>query len=356
MAIRVLIVDDSALMRKLLQARLGREEDIEVVGLACDAQEARSLIKALNPDVVTLDIEMPGMDGLSFLEKIMQLRPTPVIIVSGTTREGDRNTVRALQLGAISCYAKGDHHSGGPGDDGGQLAELVREAAQVSFRKPAAIAPSTPSVSPSVAPPAARREPARLVALGASTGGVEALCKLLAQFPRNCPPTVIVQHVNARFAPAIAQSLDAACPARVVLAETDMRLEQGTVYLAPGGDRHMLVATAGTLGHRVVLRQGPEVSGHRPSVDVLFGSVAEVFGAEAVGALLTGMGQDGARGLLKMHQKGAHTIAQDAESCVVYGMPRAAVEMGAASKVLPLEHITGNIFAPGELAREAMAS
>ena len=355
MAIRVLIVDDSALMRKLLQARLGREEDIEVVGLACDAQEARSLIKALNPDVVTLDIEMPGMDGLSFLEKIMQLRPTPVIIVSGTTREGDRNTVRALQLGAISCYAKSDHHAGGPGDDGGQLAALVREASLVSFRRPSSIAPSTP-VSSVPSQPAARREPARLVALGASTGGVEALCKLLAQFPRNCPPTVIVQHVNARFAPAIAHSLDSSCPARVVLAESDMRLEPGTVYLAPGGDRHMLVATAGTLGHRVVLRQGPEVSGHKPSVDVLFGSVAEVFGAEAVAALLTGMGQDGARGLLKMHEKGAHTIAQDAESSVVYGMPRAAVELGAARKVLPLERIAGNIFAPGEMAREAVAS
>ncbi|WP_137681674.1 protein-glutamate methylesterase/protein-glutamine glutaminase [Aurantiacibacter suaedae] len=355
MAIRVLIVDDSALMRKLLQARLGREEDIEVVGLACDAQEARSLIKALNPDVVTLDIEMPGMDGLSFLQKIMQLRPTPVIIVSGTTREGDRNTVRALQLGAISCYAKSDHHAGGPGDDGGALAALVREAAQVSFRKPASIAPTAPAAQ-ATPQPAARREPARLVALGASTGGVEALCKLLGQFPRNCPPTVIVQHVNARFAPAIAHSLDSACPARVVLAETDTRLEQGTVYLAPGGDRHMLVATAGTLGHRVVLRQGPEVSGHRPSVDVLFGSVAEVFGAAAVGALLTGMGQDGARGLLKMQQKGAHTIAQDAESCVVYGMPRAAVELGAARKMLPLDRIAGNIFAPGESTREAVAS
>ncbi|MEN7538308.1 protein-glutamate methylesterase/protein-glutamine glutaminase [Aurantiacibacter flavus] len=355
MAIRVLIVDDSALMRKLLQARLGREDDIEVVGLACDAQEARSLIKALNPDVVTLDIEMPGMDGLSFLQKIMQLRPTPVIIVSGTTREGDRNTVRALQLGAISCYAKSEHHSGGPGDDGGALAALVREAAQVSFGKTASIAPSTPAANANPQP-AARREPARLVALGASTGGVEALCKLLAQFPRSCPPTVIVQHVNARFAPAIAHSLDSSCPARVVLAESDMPLEQGTVYLAPGGDRHMLVATAGTLGHRVVLRQGPEVSGHKPSVDVLFGSVAEVFGAEAVGALLTGMGQDGARGLLKMQQKGAHTIAQDADSCVVYGMPRAAVEMGAARKIVPLERIAGNIFAHSEVAREAVAS
>ena len=278
-----------------------------------------------------------------------------MIIVSGTTREGDRNTVRALQLGAISCYAKSDHHEGGPGEDGGQLAELVREAAQVSFRKPISIAPAAMPMA-SAAQPAARREPAKVVALGASTGGVEALCKLLAQYPRDCPPTVIVQHVNARFAPAIAQSLDSSCPARVVLAESDMRLEQGTVYLAPGGERHMLVATAGTLGHRVVLRQGPDVSGHRPSVDVLFSSVAEVFGAEAVGALLTGMGQDGARGLLKMFEKGAHTIAQDAESCVVYGMPRAAVELGAARKILPLDRITGNIFAVGDSAREAVAS
>ena len=355
MAIRVLIVDDSALMRKLLQARLSQEADIEVVGCACDASEARSLIKALDPDVVTLDIEMPGMDGLSFLQKIMELRPTPVIIVSGTTREGDRNTVRALKLGAISCYAKSDSHTGGPENDGGQLAELVREAACVSFRKPVSIAPrqqapATPSA------PSSRREPARLVALGASTGGVEALCKLLAQFPADCPPTVIVQHVNARFAPAIAQSLDGSSPARVVLAESDMRLERGMVYLAPGGERHMLVAPAGPQGYRVVLRPGPEVSGHSPSVDVLFGSVAETVGAGAVGALLTGMGQDGARGLLKMYEKGAHTIAQDAESCVVYGMPRAAIELGAAKRVLPLERIAGNIFARADIAREAVAS
>lgn len=339
MAIRVLIVDDSALMRKLLQMRLAHESDIEVVGCACDAQEARNLMKALNPDVVTLDIEMPGMDGLSFLQKIMELRPTPVIIVSGATQQGNSTTAQALQLGAISCYAKSDRYGSLPDDDGGKLAGLVREAASVRFK------PRIPPVANDQhSRPQNTPQKPDLIAIGSSTGGVEALRVLLAGFPANCPPTVIVQHVNARFAPAIAQSLDAACEPRVTMAQSDLPLECGHVYLAPGGDRHLLVARAGALGLRAILRTGNPVSGHQPSVDVLFASVADTLGSKALGILLTGMGQDGAKGLHRMAEKGAWTIAQDEASCVVFGMPRAAIELGAARAILPLKDIAAHVF------------
>lgn len=339
MTIRVLVVDDSATMRALLTARLQDEADIEVIGAAADAREARAMIKALDPDVITLDIEMPGMDGLSFLEKIMELRPTPVIIVSGATREGNQVTAHALATGAVSCYAKGDRHGAMALDDHGTLAQLVREAAQVRF------GPDWPvpdAVGERVQ--VCARGTTRLIAIGSSTGGVEALRMVLPAFPDDCPPTVVVQHVNARFAPAIARSLDDLCPARVVLGESDMPLQRGHIYLAPGGDRHMLVAGASPDHLRIVLRQGDPVTGHCPSVDALFLSVAEKLGSRAVGALLTGMGQDGARGLLAMARAGAHTIAQDESSSVVFGMPRAAISLGAARVVAPLDRIASHVL------------
>ncbi len=335
---RVLIVDDSALMRKVLQARLAKEDDIEVVGCACDANEARTLMKALDPDVVTLDIEMPGMDGLSFLKKIMDLRPTPVIIVSGSTQEGNNTTALALQLGAVSCYAKSDRYGGIPGEDGGKLAELVREAAQANLGSGRAGMKQAKGDIRSKIKPCTR-----LIAIGASTGGVEALRTLLSGFPEDCPPTMIVQHINARFAPAVSQSLDSACDARVMLAESDTVIRRGHIYLAPGGDRHMRVAKAGAKGLRVVLRAGAPVSGHQPSVDALFESVAEIVGSDALGVLMTGMGQDGAKGLLALSEKGAWTIAQDEATSVVFGMPRAAIELGAVSEVLPLTKIADQV-------------
>lgn len=337
--IRVLIVDDSASMRALLTARLRDEPDIEVVATAADAREARALIKALSPDVITLDIEMPGMDGLSFLEKIMFLRPTPVIIVSGATQAGNEMTARALQAGAVSCYAKGDRYGAMPVDDRGKLATLVRDAAQVTFGPDWPVSETVgQKVQESV------RGDTRLIAIGSSTGGVEALRSLLPRFPADCPPTLVVQHVNARFAPAIAKSLDDACAARVLVAESDMPLRRGHIYFAPGGDRHMLVSGTNADRLRVTLRTGDLVSGHRPSVDALFLSVAARAGAGAVGVLLTGMGQDGASGLLAMAQAGAHTIAQDEESCVVFGMPRAAISMGAAKIVAPLDRIAEHVL------------
>ena len=335
MTIRVLIIDDSPTMRAILMSHLAAESDIDVIGAAGNAAEGRELIRQLSPDVVTLDIEMPGMNGLDFLEKIMALRPTPVIIVSGATQQGNEVTARALALGAVNCYAKSDRSGGLPRDDNDTLASLIREASLVRFNNRG---PAAPQVSAQ-----ARRSitsATRLIAIGASTGGVEALQVLLRAFPKDCPPTLIVQHVNARFAPSIAQTLDLVCPAKVVLADPDMPLSAGTVYLAPGGDRHLMVGGSETLYTK--LRHGDLVSGHRPSVDALFTSVADVVGKGAVGILLTGMGSDGAKGLFEMAQAGAFTIAQDEATCTVFGMPRVAISLGAANLVAPIDRIASH--------------
>lgn len=350
MTIRVLIVDDSPLMRALLQHRLAREPDISVIGTAADANEARGMIKALDPDVVTLDIEMPGMDGLSFLEKIMQLRPTPVILVSGATEAGASATARGLQLGAVGCIAKSQLRMKPGEDDDGALPEMVREAARVRFvHTPAPPPPRAAAPEPAAAPAALPD----VIVIGASTGGVEALHTVLAGFPADCPPTLVVQHINGCFAGAIAQSFDRAVRPRVMLAQSDMPLERGTVLLAPGNERHLQVASAGSFGLRCVLREGDPVSGHRPSVDRLFASLASTLGgtrgSRALGILLTGMGQDGAQGMAQLASIGARTIAQDQASCVVFGMPRAAIELGAAREVLPLTRIAPAIFTPARV-------
>lgn len=337
MSIRVLIIDDSPTMRAILMSRLSEEHDISVIGTAANAAEGRELIKRFNPDVVTLDIEMPGMNGLDFLEKIMQLRPTPVIVVSGSTKEGADVTARALALGAVDCYAKADRSGGLPLDDHGRLARLIRQAAQVRFNNRWPVARRLSAQAKSFT-----GGDTRLIAIGSSTGGVEALQVLLREWPEDCPPTMIVQHVNARFAPAIAKTLDAVCPAEVVLGGSDMPLRQGRVVLAPGGDRHMLLGGSG--GFYVKLREGDPVSGHIPSVDALFESVARVCGNRAVGILLTGMGADGAQGLLAMQNAGAFTIAQDEATCTVFGMPRAAISLGAASVVAPIGRIAHHTF------------
>lgn len=332
MTIRVLIIDDSPTMRAILMSRLSDEHDISVIGTASNALEGRELIKQFNPDVVTLDIEMPGMNGLDFLEKIMTLRPTPVIVVSGSTTEGADITARALALGAVDCYAKSDRSGGLPLDDHGRLANLVRQAAQVRFNNRW---PTQQIVCSATRQ--SQQSHSSLIAIGSSTGGVEALQVLLTCFPEDCPPTIIVQHVNPRFAPAIAKTLDLASPAKVQLAEPDMPLKRGNIYLAPGGDRHLTIGGTGSYYAR--LRPGDPVSGHIPSVDALFHSVAERIGAKAVGILLTGMGSDGAKGLLAMAQAGAHTIAQDEATCTVFGMPRAAISLGAAGIVAPITRI-----------------
>jgi two-component system chemotaxis response regulator CheB len=335
--IRVVIVEDSPTMRAILKTRLEREGDIVVIGAACNAAEGRTMIRELDPDVITLDVEMPGMNGLDFLEKIMALRPTPVIVVSGSTQKGTETTARALALGAVNCYAKSESSGGLPFDDGGLLANLIREAARVRLHERA---PAPQRVASEARHAMAERP--RVIAVGSSTGGVEALQILLGGFPENCPPTLIVQHIAARFAPAVARTLDQHCPPRIQLAEPDMPLREGTVYLAPGDDRHLTVGGTQTLSCR--LREGTRVSGHLPSVDVLFESVARVVGAQAVGILLTGMGSDGAQGLLAMAQHGARTIAQDEASCTVFGMPRAAISLGAAGVIAPIGQIARHAF------------
>jgi two-component system chemotaxis response regulator CheB len=356
MSVRVLIVDDSAVMRALIKRKLEADSTITVVGTARDAAEARSLIKSLDPDVVTLDVEMPGMDGLSFLQKIMELRPTPVIIVSGSTGPGAQATAQAMQLGAIDCYAKSCADRSIADDDGGLLVRLVHEAAQIKFppvrrRTPAAGATGHAEGTRSrpLRPAIARPD---LIVIGSSTGGVEALHTVLSGFPPDCPPTLVVQHVNGSFAEAIARSLDSDVAPRVTLANPDRALSPGEVAIAAGDARHLVIAarTPPFNRFRCAYRAGAPISGHRPSVDALFHSAAQYVGARALGILLTGMGRDGANGLLALAQAGAHTIAQDKESCVVFGMPRAAIELGAAKSVLALEQIAPSLFGAAKRA------
>jgi two-component system, chemotaxis family, protein-glutamate methylesterase/glutaminase len=351
MSTRVLIVDDSATMRALLSRLLGSEPDIEVIGAAENAFQARTMIREMNPDVITLDVEMPGMSGIEFLERIMRLRPMPVIIVSGVTRAGCETSVRALELGAVDVYAKPD---GGAMNllehDGGKLADMVRAAAKVTgLRAHAALASErvraaiAPTVTDTEEPVGAMAVPTKIIAIGSSTGGVEALHQVLPAFPADCPPTLIVQHISAAFAPAMAERLNGKCAATVRLAEAGIPLQQGHIYIAPGNDRHMVLATAGTMTLR--LMPGDPVSGHRPSVDMMFDSVARLMGPAALGILLTGMGADGARGLLAIRNAGGRTIAQDEATSTVYGMPRAAADIGAAQKILPLPRIAERAFA-----------
>lgn len=355
MTIRVLIVDDSAVMRALITRKLMEADDIEVAGTARNAAEARQLIKALNPDVVTLDIEMPGMDGLSFLAKIMELRPTPVIIVSGSTGPGAEATAKAMQLGAVNCYAKSNADRSIADDDGGLLVSLIREAAQISLPAPRRAGRPAPNPVParpggpggaSTTGHSANIERPELIVIGSSTGGVEALHTLLAGFPADCPPTVIVQHVNGCFAEAIARSLDRECAPKIMLADPDRPLNRGEVVIAGGDDHHLVLGPriASQSRYRCKYQAGQPTAGHRPSVDALFHSAAEHARSQALGILLTGMGRDGAEGLLALSEAGAHTIAQDEASCVVFGMPRAAIDLGAAKSVIGLKQIAPRIF------------
>ncbi|OQW74598.1 MAG: chemotaxis response regulator protein-glutamate methylesterase [Proteobacteria bacterium ST_bin13] len=343
MTIRVLIVDDSPTMRALLGELLRRETDITVIGAAADAAEARTIMREQSPDVVTLDIEMPGMNGLDFLDKVMRLKPTPVVVVSGLTRDGADATVRALEIGAVDCYAKPDGKVGSLlTTDDGRLASLIRNAAKAKLRDRDA-GPVTIIPRHAVSPLISHHRPA-LIAVGASTGGVEALQLLLQNFPADCPPTVIVQHINGHFAEAVARRLDQQCAPKVTIAEPDLPLKPGHIYLAPGNDRHVQVRGSAS-NPCARMRADDKVSGHRPSVDVLFRSVAETMGGKAVGILLTGMGTDGAQGLLAMAHAGATTIAQDEATCTVFGMPKAAIALGAAGLIAPIHRIADHALA-----------
>jgi two-component system, chemotaxis family, protein-glutamate methylesterase/glutaminase len=354
--IRVLIVDDSAIVRRILSDCLAAEPDIEVAGTAPDAIIARDKIRALNPDVVTLDIEMPRLDGITFLRELMKERPMPVIIISSIAGRGCAAALEAIEAGAVEVLGK----PSGPysvGDLRLVLANKVRSAARarVGLVRPltrAASAPPVVAATPS--PGQAGSRPGRVViAIGASTGGTEAIRHILERLPRTLPPIVIVQHIPAVFSRAFAERLDSICPMHVSEAAGGEVLEPGVALVAPG-DSHMLVRRQGSR-YLVEVRDGPRVCYQRPSVDVLFHSVAEAVADYAVGVLLTGMGSDGARGLLQMRRAGAQTIGQDERTSVVYGMPREADRMGAVERVLPLDAIAAAICSMVESASRGRA-
>lgn len=343
--ITVLIVDDSALIRKIFEEVLSSEPGIEVVGTACDAQDARQKIKQLNPDVLTLDIEMPGMDGLSFLEKIMTLRPMPVIMVSTLTQKGASETIRALEIGAVDYLGKPVKSQ--TRDTlmvlREELVEKVRTAAQANMSHRAAMT-SSPQDSRALAYTPHGGIERRMIAIGSSTGGVEALRDIFQVLPANSPPIVMTQHMPGTFTGSFANRLNGLSQVTVAEAYDGAKLLPGHAWLAPGGNCHLKVIKRAS-GLVCRLEEGMPVTGHRPSVDVLFDSVAEAAGASAVGVILTGMGKDGAEGMLKMRQAGAHTVGQSKNSCVVYGMPRVAMEVGAVVKEMALNEIAPHVLA-----------
>jgi two-component system chemotaxis response regulator CheB len=335
--VRVLIVDDSALIRQLLSTLLSADPEIEVVGTAGDPFVARERIKALNPDVVTLDVEMPHMDGVTFLRKIMTLRPMPVIMISTLTQAGAETTLEALEIGAVDFIAK-------PTTD---LANEMASLAEEIQAKVKAAAHTRVGARRVLAPASAQRRERqvycgdRVVAIGASTGGVEALKAVLMGLPAACPPVLIAQHMPPRFTAAFAERLNRECPMTVSEATHHEVVEPSHVYIAPGS-HHLELERAG--GHyRCSLSDGAKVSGHRPSVDVLFRSVARVAGKSAVAAILTGMGKDGADGLLDLRKAGAATLGQDEASSLIYGMPRVAFERGAVMRQHSLSHMADAI-------------
>lgn len=331
--VRVLIVDDSALVRRILSDALSKHPDIEVVGTATDPYVARERIVELRPDVITLDIEMPRMDGLSFLSKLMRHFPMPVVVVSSLTPQNSETALRALALGAVEVLAK-PGSSLAAGDVAEQLVRAVRAASHARVVKRV----ETPD-SPIIARPTMATLDAtnKIIALGASTGGTQALERVLRRFPVDCPGTVIVQHMPEHFTASFAKRLDSVCAMRVQEAKDGDYLTSGLALVAPGGKHLILQANGARWVARV--KDGPKVHHQRPAVDVLFQSVARCAGRNAVAALLTGMGADGAKGMLAMREAGAHTIAQNEESCVVYGMPREAVKINAATEILPLDQI-----------------
>ena len=350
--IRVLVVDDSALMRQVLTQMLSRDPRIEVVGVASDPYIARDRIHALAPDVLTLDVEMPRMDGLVFLEKLMAARPMPVVMVSSLTTAGCATTLRALELGAVDFVEKPriDVRERMP-ELAEEIIEKVKAAAVARVRpRGRALAPSpVAAAAPRRAPATLLRTTQHLIAVGASTGGTEALREFLVALPADSPGVVIVQHMPERFTRAFAERLDGLCTVRVKEATDGDRVLAGHAIIACGA-RHMRLRREGAT-YVVWLGDDPPVNRHRPSVDVLFLSCAEHAGANATGVLMTGMGDDGARGLRAMHDVGSPTFAQDEATCVVFGMPKAAIDLGGVDHVLPLPRLAPAALAAAMSAR-----
>jgi two-component system chemotaxis response regulator CheB len=335
--IRVLVVDDSATVRRLLSSTLGREPDIDVVGEAIDPYQARELVVKLDPDVLTLDVEMPRMDGLAFLAKLMRHKPKPVVVVSSLTPRGSEEAMRAYELGAVEVLCK-------PGSAyrveelGPVLARAIRAAAVAKVQPRQALAEAMAPVSK---PPLLTRTTAKILAIGASTGGTEALRLLMARLPGDTPGTIIVQHMPPLFTSQFAQRLNDISRMRVAEARGGEELLPGLAYLAPGG-HHLAIVRSGAK-YMTELRGGPLIHFQKPAVDIAFRCVAQAAGANAVGVLLTGMGHDGAAGLKAMRDAGARTICQDEATSVVWGMPGSAVQLGAAEQVLPMPAIADAI-------------
>jgi two-component system, chemotaxis family, protein-glutamate methylesterase/glutaminase len=340
--IRVLIVDDSAVVRKVLTEELSKYEDIEVVGTAIDPYAAREKIISLRPDVMTLDLEMPRMDGLSFLSKLMKHFPIPVVVVSSLTPQNSTTALRALELGAVEVVSKPGSQFSIP-DVHRQLIRAIRAAAsaRVGVMKSPGSSAGTASEDQVV-----RLSPLhtthKVVAIGASTGGTQALEVVLQQMPADAPGTVIVQHMPEFFTHAFSERLNRICRMEIREARDRDDVVPGVALVAPG-NRHMVLKVSGAR-YSVRIKDGPAVYHQRPSVDVLFQSVAENAGPNAVGAILTGMGADGAKGLLAMRKAGARTLAQDEQSCVVFGMPKEAIKLGAAETVVPLQQVAATIL------------
>jgi two-component system chemotaxis response regulator CheB len=339
--IKVLVIDDSALIRGVLKEIINRENDMECVGAAPDPLAARELIKALNPDVLTLDVEMPKMDGLDFLQRLMRLRPMPVLMISTLTEGGSNITFRALELGAADFVAKPKLDiARGMEEYAIEITDKIRAVAQAQVRKKI-IEPlihekfSADAILPSTKGRYSSTE--KLIVIGASTGGTEAIKEVLNKLPADAPGVLVTQHMPEHFTKSFADRLNSLCRISVKEAEHNERILPGFAYVAPGNS-HLLIKRSGAR-YMVELNQGPLVNRHRPSVDVLFRSAANVAGANALGIILTGMGKDGVQGMLEMKQAGSFTIAQDEASCVVFGMPKEAIAAGGVREVLPLQNI-----------------
>lgn len=345
--IRVLVVDDSAVMRAFLGRVIGAQPDMELLGASPDPLLAIERIRKNPPDVITLDVEMPRMNGLDFLRNLMAVRPLPVIMISSLTREGAETTMRALELGAVDFFPKPANFDGLEAT-AQEIAEKIRAAAgaRIVRRRPLApppvAAPKKPAV-PTSAPPTTPAAQQRVIGIGASTGGVEALRDLLTPLPPHMPPILIAQHMPPGFTETFARRLDTLCRIHVKQAEDNEVVRTGVAYIAPGG-RHLVLARRGA-GYQLRVTEDPPVNRHRPSVDTLLRSIARAAGQQAIGVMLTGMGGDGAEAMLEMSQCGAWTIAQDEASCVVFGMPRQAIAAGGVREVLALGDIPARLEA-----------
>jgi two-component system chemotaxis response regulator CheB len=348
---KVLVVDDSALIRNLMKEIIDRSGDLETIGTAADPYVARDMIRSLNPDVLTLDIEMPRMDGLDFLEKIMRLRPMPVVMVSTLTEKGADATFRALELGAVDFVAKPKLGiTQGMAECAAEICEKIRAAAASTSYRRTAVAPRVrpageakpAGAEPSGTPRVMLSGTEKIIAIGASTGGTEAIREVLSRLNADCPGVVITQHMPPGFTKSFAERLNAICRITVKEASDGERILPGHAYIAPGG-KHLAVAKSGA-NYLAKVLDDPPVNRHKPSVDVLFSSVATFVGDNAVGVMLTGMGKDGAAGMLEMRRRGAFTLAQDEASCVVFGMPREAISVGATEEVVPLTGIAERVM------------